>query len=97
MCATISSDGAKEALYKNYRDGLGNAIFVHDEIVLTTPVADDYTAQGEHLVRNMVDSMHVHCPDVFVAAEAVVADRWYKNAEPVLDNGKLLCYREDQS
>jgi DNA polymerase-1 len=91
----LASDGAKRALYSSYRAGLKGTIFVHDEIILNTPVADDYTVQGEELVRHMVDGMRAECPNIRISAEAYAMTRWYKNAEPVLDNGKLIAYIEE--
>lgn len=93
----LAADGIKVAMYDLYRAGqLDLNIMVHDELITTTPIADDYTEQAQHLGSVMVDGMRKVCPNVLIQAEAVAMDRWCKEAKPVLDNGKLLCYKEGE-
>ena len=91
----IAADGIKRAMYTAYRSGMASSIMVHDELILTTPIAPDYTEQGQQLVDTMLAGMQVECPDVLIGAKVHAMPRWYKEAKPVLDNGKLLCYTEE--
>jgi DNA polymerase-1 len=92
----IASDGAKRALYLAYRRGLQSSIFVHDEIIITSPVSEDYTEAASVLSNIMIEGMQAECPDILIGVEAYAMDRWYKSAGPVVKDGKLLCYKEEE-
>lgn len=95
----LAADGAKHALcnvsYESYcvRDsdlyGTRPILFAHDEIVAEVPVYKAHEA-ATRLAKVMVDSMQKYVPDIPITAEPVLMDRWYKNAEPVYDNGRLV-------
>ncbi len=95
----LAADGAKNALRKLTREcyldrdsplwGTRPVFFVHDEIVAEMPAATAHLA-GPRMARVMVDAMREYVPDVAVAAEPALMRFWYKAAEAVYVDGKLV-------
>lgn len=69
--------------------GFRPVLFVHDEIIgeAREDVAHE---QGERLAAIMVEALAELCPDVPVSAEPALMRRWYKGAEPVWADGRLV-------
>jgi len=69
-------------------------LFIHDEIVISTPV-DKVHEAAERLERLMVEGMERFTPDVPARASAVAMKRWSKNAKEVRDEqGRLIPWEE---
>lgn len=66
-------------------------IFIHDEIILEVPEHKVHEVALE-VESTMIASMEKWTPDVPAAASAVAMRRWSKNAERVLENGKLVAW-----
>ena len=70
--------------------GTRPVLFVHDEIILETPLHLAHDAAME-LKRLMEESMSIFTPDIPSLAEPALATRWWKGAEPVYnDEGRLI-------
>jgi hypothetical protein len=70
--------------------GTRPVLFVHDEIILETPLHLAHDAAME-LKRVMEQSMSIFTPDIPSLAEPALATRWWKGAEPVYnDEGRLI-------
>jgi len=95
----IVADGAKHALYLVQHEcwnvptsplyGCRVVNFVHDEIIMEIPVARVHEA----LVRLeivMLDGMRAFIPNVPLKVESAAAMRWYKGAEPVIVDGRVV-------
>lgn len=85
----LVSDGAKEAIYTAVRARLKVVAFIHDEIIIEAPEAEAHHA-AQLLSQIMIDEMQQYIPDIPIQAEAHIMRRWYKNAEPVYNEGGLL-------
>lgn len=69
--------------------------FIHDEIIFE--VREDLVAEADaQLDRIMVDSMRIVLPDVVVRCQGTLMRRWYKEAEPVFVNGKLVPWEPEE-
>ena len=66
--------------------------FLHDEIIYETPGTKYVPAEVIATVESiMIDAMQEITPDVRAGAESAAMRRWYKKAEPVLDDaGNLI-------
>lgn len=64
-------------------------MFVHDEL-FTEGDADTAHLWGPRVAEVMIVSMREFVPDVHIAAETALMDRWYKDAEPVHKEGRLV-------
>ena len=100
---TPGAEGAKRAVTMVVRESLDPGIpsvlkgshplaFIHDEIISEVPAdlvrANQIADRTEEL---MVGGLKTVLPDVRVTAEpALMADRWYKGAEPVFNDDGLL-------
>jgi hypothetical protein len=64
-------------------------VFLHDEILAEVREEVAHEAACE-IGKIMVTSMRQYTPDVLVKAEPCLMRRWFKGAEPVFENGKLV-------
>lgn len=95
----LASDGAKLALCRVAREqyvdrgtalfGSRTILFAHDELVLEIPEALGHEA-AHRVSEIMVESMRAYCPDVAVEAPPALMRRWYKGADPVYVDGRLV-------
>lgn len=95
----LTADGAKHMLWlvaqEAYLDkksplfGSRIILFVHDEVVLETPL-DLASEAAARLGVIMKEAMEVYTPDVPASTEISLSDRWYKKAGPVYDAQKRL-------
>lgn len=71
--------------------------FIHDEVLFEVPAdlegANDAVIDATEI---MVDSMRMVLPDVQVKCEAKLMERWYKEAEPIYENGLLQVWRPEE-
>jgi DNA polymerase I len=77
----------KSALY-----GSRVVAFIHDELLAEVPIARAHEAAHE-LAQVMLDAGKHFAPDVKSKAEPALMERWYKGAEAVFENGKLVPWR----
>lgn len=90
----LTSDGAKIALWKVWRKGYKIANFIHDQILVEVPAADDLKAHAERIKKLMVKGMKEVLPDVTVDVKYAATDRWRKKAKAVSDEqGRLRLWR----
>jgi hypothetical protein len=86
----LTSDGAKIALWKVWRKGYRIANFIHDQILVEVPAADDLKAHAERIKKLMIKGMKEVLPDVLVDVKYAATDRWRKKAKAVFDEqGRL--------
>lgn len=95
----LAADGAKNALRRVSREcyldkssalyGTRPIMFVHDEIFAEHPTARASDA-CVRMSEVMVSAMREYVPDVHVKAEPTLMQYWYKDAEPVWVEGKLV-------
>ena len=91
--------GAKEALFNvaeasyalpdSELYGFRPVLFLHDEIIGEAP-EDRLNEMSNALCRVMVEALSKYCPDVPVLAEPAAMRRWYKGAELVLKDGRIV-------
>jgi len=62
---------------------------IHDELLAESPT-DKAPEAAERLGVLMVAGMREYTPDVRIAAEPLIMNRWYKAAEPIRVNGRLV-------
>lgn len=100
----LSSDGAKEALWRVAREcyvdtssplfGCRPVIYLHDEIIAEVPEAyigrERAAAAAARLSTVMVEAMTKFIPDVPVSCKPVMMRRWFKGVEPVMVDGLLV-------
>jgi len=90
----LAADGCKLALYRLVKAGFRVTTFVHDEVLVELPLADDYQRPADRIERIMVDSMREFCPDVRISVDYSISERWSKYAEKVEGSaGHLICWR----
>jgi hypothetical protein len=85
----LAAQGAKAALYEVEKAGLEPVAFLHDEIMIQTPI-EEAQERAKALSRIMVASMGHYTPDIRVRATPVLMERWYKGAEAVYEGGRLV-------
>jgi len=101
----LTADGAKLAVYNVVKEcylgiqvddgkpsvlrGCRPVTFVHDEIMLEAPFSVAVEA-AERAAWLMCYSMNQFTPDVPAVAEPCLMRRWYKDAEPEFEDGKLV-------
>lgn len=95
----LAADGAKLALCRVAREqyvnrgtalfGTRTILFAHDELVVEMPESIAHEA-ANRVSEVMVQAMREFCPDVAVEAPPALMRRWYKNAEPTFENGRLV-------
>ena len=71
----LAADGAKIALYNMDLEGINVVGFVHDEIISEVPL-DQVNEYKEKQEKIMIDSMRIVCPDVKVAVESEISERY---------------------
>lgn len=96
---SLAADGAKEALCRvakeQYCDrssplyGTRTILFAHDELLVEMSESRSHEA-AIRLSEVMVAAMREYTPDVRIAAEPALMRRWYKGAEPVYSEGRLI-------
>lgn len=95
----LAADGAKLALCRVAREqyvnrgtalfGTRTILFAHDELVVEMP--ESIAHEAAHRVSEiMVQAMREFCPDVAVEAPPALMRRWYKGADPVYVDGRLV-------
>ena len=97
----LVADGGRAAVYRTVRAthtpgdvlyGCHVVAFIHDEILLEAPSDKGHEA-AMRLSEIMVEAMSEWCPDVTISADAHLMERWYKEAEPVYERGRLVPWR----
>jgi hypothetical protein len=88
----LAAQGAKAALYEVEKAGLEPVAFLHDEIMIQTPI-EEAQERANRLGNIMVRTMERYTPDIRVRATPVLMERWYKGAEAVYENGNLCPWR----
>ena len=88
----LAADGGRYAIWEVQKaaytspgsDLYGSRVnaYVHDELVAEVPICN-WRAAALELKATMERAMATYVPDVPVVAEAAVAARWFKSAEPV--------------
>ena len=99
----LTACGAKAALFNLYKEiytgdnksslsSVRPVIFLHDEIIAEGP-AESSHLWAQEIVRIMVETMEKYIPDIPITCEAVLMNRWHKDAKPVYDeNGRLMIW-----
>lgn len=94
---TPAAEGAKIALWNLERGGFVAVAFIHDEVLFEVPCdleeANDAVIDATEI---MVDSMRMVLPDVQVKCEAKLMSRWFKEAEPIYENGLLQIWKPEE-
>lgn len=90
----LAADGNKLALFRLLRAGFQVCAFVHDEVLVQIPAGADYQAAVDQVQAILIKSMQELTPDIPIACEYLLADRWYKDApeQPRDPQGRLLPY-----
>ncbi len=70
-------------------------MFLHDEPILEHPEATAHE-RGERQRTIVVDTLSRWLPDIPVSSSAVLSRRWYKGAEPLFVNGRLVPVRPEK-
>jgi DNA polymerase-1 len=98
----LAARGAKEAMWditkacyagdpSSALHGCRPVLFLHDEFILEVPAdTQDAHDAAEELSALMIAGMAKFVPDVPVAVEPTLMKRWYKEAGPVYQNGRLV-------
>lgn len=85
LMQSLSSDGAKEALYDTYQYLFGKSIggivnFIHDEIIFEMKDTKDLEGHVTALAYVMIKAMQKSMPNIRITVEAsVMPDRWSKD------------------
>jgi DNA polymerase I-like protein with 3'-5' exonuclease and polymerase domains len=91
----LASDGAKEALFDLCSEGYTPNAFIHDEVLVEVPTDSNLEMHGHRIAEIMIAAMQRVVPDVKIAVEWAVADRWYKGAKLVRNEaGVVVPYTE---
>lgn len=95
----LAADGAKRAVTQLTKEmyldtasplyGSRLVLFAHDETIIEIPEEKAHDAAMRQ-AQVMVEKMRECVPDVKVKAEPALMRRWYKQAEAVYENGKLV-------
>jgi hypothetical protein len=87
----LAADGAKLALWRLLKAGYRMTAFVHDEVVIELPLASDYADESRRVEQILCEAMtDTLQSDIPITVDFAVADRWYKQAEAVWDDGRLV-------
>ena len=81
-----ASDGSKLALWRLFREGFRIANFIHDEVIVESPINGDHLVLARQVEAIMVTEMQQVIPDVRIAVEYALMPRWYKEAIAVYDD-----------
>jgi len=85
-----SSDGAKVALWLMYKDNIKVVNFIHDETISELPDDPHLQDRVKRIDYLMVKGMQMVIKNVRIKVEGALMRRWYKEAKPVVVDGKLL-------
>jgi DNA polymerase-1 len=98
---TLAAHASKAALFEvahrafcrhdSYLYGSRPVLFIHDEIVLETPIEAGHDAAKE-LERTMIETLEKWTPEVPAAASATLMKRWSKKAEQTYDGDRLVAW-----
>jgi DNA polymerase-1 len=98
----LVSDFAKQSLWEITKKclidqssplfGCHPCAFLHDEIIIEAP-EDRAPEAAEEMARVMIEVAERYMPDVPVSASPMLAARWSKDAERVVENGRLVVWR----
>lgn len=102
-----SAEGAKIAVFQLTREcydpsrdsilfGCHMPNFVHDETIVELPDDERAHERAMRIADVMVESMQMIMPDVAIKAEPALMRRWYKQAEPVYVDGRLVPWEPKQ-
>lgn len=95
----LAAIGAKEAVYNVVKEcytgdtalrGCRPWLFLHDEIGIEVPKGPDSHDAAARLQEVMVKSMQKWIPDIPITCSPTLVPRWYKGAEPVYVDGRLV-------
>lgn len=96
---SLAAHGAKRALYRVLRAcyaepssplyGCRPVAFIHDEVLMEAPL-DAVHETGTALSQVMCETMQEVVPDVRITASPAAMRRWFKGAEPVWVDGRLV-------
>ncbi len=96
----LAAMGAKNALYQVVKEcyintvsplyGCRPVLFLHDEIGLEIPDDKLVNERVERLQEVMISAMTEWIPDVPITCGPVVTRAWFKGAEPVYVDGKIV-------
>lgn len=96
----LTADGAKSALYAVQKEcylpgsdlfGTRPVAFIHDEILAEVPIEKAHLA-ASRLSTVMISEMKKYIPDIKIEAEPALMERWYKEAKPTYNKGKLTVW-----
>jgi hypothetical protein len=94
----LAADGAKLALWNLLHAGFRPVAFVHDEILIELPEAEDYSQPAELAAHIMCISMQEICRDIPIACKFAVARNWSRQAVAVRDErGRLIAWEPDRA
>lgn len=100
----LAAIGAKEAVYNVVKEcylgdtalrGCRPWLFLHDEIGIEVPDDGNAHLAAARLEQVMVESMQVWIPEIPITCSPCLVPRWYKGAEPVYVEGKLVACRPE--
>jgi hypothetical protein len=72
-------------------------MFLHDEPILEHPEDGSESARAERQRVIVVDSLQRWMPDIPITSSAVLLRCWYKGAEPLKINGKLVPVKPEKN
>ena len=95
----LAADGAKLALWLLWREGYRIANFVHDQVLVEVPADSDLMKHAELIRSLMIEGMQAVVTDVKVDVTYAAVDRWYKDAEAVINekDQQLLLWQSKSS
>src|SRR5438445_721346 len=82
----LARDGAKLGPWRVWRNGYKIVNFIHDQILVEVPAADDLKRHAERIKKRMIAGMKEVLPDLLVGVTYAATDRWRKGAEAVFDD-----------
>ena len=78
-------------MWQLLKAGYRTTAFVHDEVVIELPEASDYADEARRVERILCEAMtDTLQSDIPITVEFAVAERWYKQAEAVWEDGRLV-------
>ena len=94
----LAADGNKLALFRLLRAGFQVCGFIHDEMLILIPYGCNHAEAVAQVQEILTDAMQELCPDIPIATEFLVADRWYKDVtQPYDEQGRICVYRGAES
>lgn len=91
----LAADGNKLALFRLLRAGYRVCAFVHDEMLVLIPDGADFDMAVMQVEQILCEAMQEFTPDIPIATECLLADRWYKDApeQPRDVEERIIPYR----